>query len=315
MKATETKRRLTWHRLKKLMPKSYTLRWVMYDDNLDNDLNIIGQCIQSRSCEPLQEAVERWYYTSEWEAVLTAVKELKEECSRQGFTERQISYIFSRYEHEIIQEIYDRDDSDTIAELIANTDSVPVRVEMLSDYDCINSHCLESHGGYCYEHSYFGDMVDALLLNPHKVQWIFTQHDIKCIGEFPDIAERNGKEQVSYDDFLQEVQNSCCGANLLIYIAKIDLRELYAANFALDKIIIPKGNACGLFSSIYGGGSVMEMRLLQDVVLDLKIAANHGYRLTLDHEECSIKRVYGVLDSFFGATLKILPQISDQPSK
>lgn len=311
----EKRQRLTWRRLKELMQKHYTLLWVSYNENLDDHLELIGQCMQSRNSDPLSEAVWEWYCDAEWNAVHEVVEELRNACLQQGFTDTQVTRFFSRYKEEIKEEIYSRDDSDVITTLIAHTDAIPIRVEMLSNNDCINSHWLESQNGYRYEHSYFGDMVDALNLNPRKVARIFTQHDIKCNGAFPDIPERNGKEQVSYEDFLQEVQNSCSGANLLTYIARIDLQELYAANFVLDKIIIPKDNVCGLFSAIYGGGSVMEMRLLQDVVLDLKIAANHGYRLTLDHEECSIKRVYGVFDSFFGSTLKLLPQISDQPSK
>ena len=296
------------------MQKYYTLRWVSYDENLDDHLDLIGQCMQNKNSDPLSEVVWEWYSDAEWNAVHAAVEELKDTCLRQGFTDKQITRFFSRHAEKIEDEIRSRDDSDVIATLIAHTDAVPIRVEMLSNYDCINSHWLESQNGYRYEHSYFGDMVDALNLNPRKVAEIFRQHGIKCVGTFPDIPERDGKEQVSYEDFLQEVQNSCCGANLLTYIARINLQELYDADFALDKIVIPKDNVCGLFSSMYGGGSVLEMRLLQDVVLDLKIADNHGYRLTLDHEECSIKRVYGVFDSFFGATLKII-RTFNQPTK
>ncbi len=296
------------------MQKHYTLRWVSYDENLDNQLDLIGQCMQNKNIDLLFEAAWEWYSDAEWNAIHAAVEELRDTCVQQGFTDKQITRFFNRHKEDIEDEIRSRDDSDVIATLIAHTDAVPIRVEMLSNYDCINSHWLESQNGYRYEHSYFGDMVDALNLNPHKVARIFTQHNIKCIGEFPDISGRNGNEQVSYEDFLQEMQNSCCGANLLTYIARIDLRDLYDADFALDRIVIPKGNVCGLFSSLYGGGSVLEMRLLQDVVLDLKIADNHGNRLVLDHEECSVKRVYGVFDSFFGATLKITSRTSNRPT-
>ena len=310
----EKQQRLTWRRLKELMQEHYTLRWVSYDENLDGHLDLIGQCMQNKNSDPLFEAVWEWYSDAEWNSVHAAVEELRDACLRKGFTDNQITRFFNRHTEKIEDEIRSRDDSDVITTLIAHTDAVPIRVEMLSNYDCINSHWLESQNGYRYGHSYFGDMVNALNLNPRKVAGIFRQHAIKCVGVFPDIPERDGKEQVSYEDFLQEVQNSCCGANLLTYIARIDLRELYDADFALDKIVISKGNVCGLFSSMYGGGSVLEMRLLQDIVLDLKIADDHGYRLTLDHEECSVKRVYGVLDSFFGSTLKII-RTSNQPTK
>ena len=51
-----------------------------------------------------------------------------------------------------------------------NTDEIRVRVEMLSNYECINSNWLESQEGYRYKESYFGDMIDALNLNPSKVK-------------------------------------------------------------------------------------------------------------------------------------------------
>lgn len=304
----KNRKRLTWHRLKNMMQKQYTLQWVSYDENLDEHLDIIEQCIRDRSSEYLHDTVWRWYYTAEWESIRAIIKDLQEECMWEGFTDNQVSYIFDRYEKEIIQEIRDRDDSEPATTLIEQTDSVPVRVEMLSDYDCINSHWFELQNGYRYEQSYFGDLVDALNLNPREVARIFSRHDIKCSGTFPDISERNGAEQVSYDDFMQEIENTCCGANFLTYIARINLRELYDADFAIDRIVIPKGNACGLFSSMYGGGSVMEMKLLKDVEISLQPENNSGYRLTLDCEECSVKQVYGVIDSFFGTPLKILPR-------
>ena len=35
--------------------------------------------------------------------------------------------------------------------------------------------------------------------------------------------------------------------------------------FSLGEVIIPKGNCCGIFSSMYGGGSLLEMELLKEV--------------------------------------------------
>ena len=58
---------------------------------------------------------------------------------------------FEEHEEEIREEIYNRNDSDILKELIKNTDDIPVRVEMLSNYDCINSNWLESQEGYRYK--------------------------------------------------------------------------------------------------------------------------------------------------------------------
>ena len=97
-----------------------------------------------------------------------------------------------------------------------HTDDIPIRVEMLSNYDCINSHWFESQGGYRYEESYFGDMVDSLNLNPARVKKILTKHGYKAYGRFPNRKNRNGREQVSYEQFYEELyQFLCCGANLL----------------------------------------------------------------------------------------------------
>jgi predicted secreted protein len=79
-------------------------------------------------------------------------------------------------------------------------------------------------------------------------------------GRFPDKKYRDGKEQVSYEQFYQELINSCCGANLLTYIGKVNLQELYDAGFSLGEVIIPKGNCCGIFSSMYGGGDGTQKR-------------------------------------------------------
>ncbi|OON98907.1 MAG: hypothetical protein ATN35_03180 [Epulopiscium sp. Nele67-Bin004] len=104
-------------------------------------------------------------------------------------------------------------------------------------------------------------MVDALNLNPKRVKELFESEDIECVGEFPDLAERDGNELVSYDSFATEVSNSISPANLLTFMAKVDVSELYERGFAVDEITIPKGNSCGLYSASSGGGSLLEMVL------------------------------------------------------
>ena len=87
-------------------------------------------------------------------------------------------------------------------------------------------------------------------------------------------------------------------------------KELYEADFSLKEVIIPKGNCCGLFSSTYGGGSLLEMELKRDVKLKLEVKDYHGFRFRLDDErskyDCSVRHVYGVDDSFFGDAVRIV---------
>ena len=297
--------------VKPLMKRSYTLVWTDYSDNLDNHHDIIQDCLNKRSCESLEEKVYNWYSESEWTAVCEAIGKLKEKCIKQyGFDEDVVDAFFDEHEDEIRDEIYSRDDSGVLKELIRNTDDIPVRVEMLSNNDCINSNWFESQCGYRYDESYFGDMVDSLNLNPAKVKKLLTGHGYKVYGRFPNRKSRDGKEQVSYEQFYEEMLNSCCSANLLVYVGKVSLKDLYDADFSVDEVIIPKGNYCGLFSSAFGGGSLLEMELKQDVPLKLKRKNGCDYRFRLDAErskyDYSIQHVYGVDDSFFGNTVSLV---------
>lgn len=305
----EKQEKLTMEFVKSLMDESYTLVWVDYRDNLDNSLDTIRKCLKEGSSESLWEKVDEWYSDAEWEAVRDIISKLKDECvCFHDLDEEAVEQFFGEHEDEIREEIYSRNDSDVITELIRHTDDIPVRVEMLSDYDCINSHWYEG-GSYRYEGSYFGDMVDALNLNPARVKKLLTDHGYKTYGRFPNRKSRNSKEQVSYEQFYQELINSCCGANLLTYIGRVSLKDLYNTGFSLEEVTIPKGNCCGIFSSIFGGGSLLGMELKQDVRLKLGFSGRHGFRFQLDNETeyaYSIKCVYGVCDSFFGGAVGLV---------
>ena len=296
----EEQRTLTLDFVKSLMEPSYTLVWTDYNDNLDNHLDIIRKCLDRRNCDCLWEKAGEWYGDAEYEAVHGIMEKLKEECFVfNDFDEHEVDAFFDEHEDAIRDEIYSRNDSDVVKDLIRYTDDIPIRVEMLSDYDCINSNWFESQGGYRYEESYFGDMVDSLNLNPARVKKILTEHGYRAYGRFPNRKSRNGKEQVSYEQFYEELINSCCGANLLTYIGRVSLKELYEADFSLKEVIIPKGNCCGLFSSTYGGGSLLEMELKQDVKLKLEVKGCNGFRFRLDDErskyDYSIQHVYGAV--------------------
>jgi len=307
----EEQRTLTLDFVKSLMEQSYTLVWTDYNDNLDNHLDIIRKCLEKQNCECLWEEVDKWYFEAEWNAVREIIDKLKEECTEfYDFDEDEADAFFDEHDDEIRDEIYSRNDSNVIKELISNTDDIPVRIEMLSNNDCINSNWFESQCGYRYDESYFGDMIDSLNLNPAKVKKLLTGHGYNVYGRFPNRKSRDGKEQVSYEQFYKEMLNSCCSANLLVYIGKVSLKDLYDADFSVDEVIIPKGNCCGLFSSAFGGGSLLEMELKQDVPLKLKRKNGCDYRFRLDAErskyDYSIQHVYGVDDSFFGNTVSLV---------
>ena len=156
--------------------------------------------------------------------------------------------------------------------------------------------------------------MDALNLNPFIVKSLLLEHGEKVFGKFPNKRSRNGKEQVSYEQFCTELRNSCCGANLLTYAATVDMQELYDADFNLSEVIIPKGNLCGLYSSMPVGGSLIEMELKYDVKLNLIKDNNLYFRVKFEKYgkdyDYSIKQVYRVCNSFYGKPLNIISQFT-----
>ncbi len=304
----EQDKELTMDFIRSLMKPSYTLAWVSPDDNLDGNIDAVEKCLEERSPLTLHEKADGWYEDARHHNVREIMDNLKDDCMNEGFDECTVEAFIDKYRAEISETIYGRDDSEVIGELLKNTGDIPVRIEMLSDFDCINSHWLESQGGYIYPGSYFGEMVDALNLNPVKVKRYLAGKGVTVHGRCPDRKSRDGREQVSYEDFYRELLNSCCGANLLTYIGTVRLEDLYDSGFSPVTVTVPKGNYCGIFSSIFGGGSLLDMKLRHDVTLELKTTDYHGFRMVPDNpgnrHDHSIKRVYGVCNSFFGKNVK-----------
>jgi hypothetical protein len=188
---------------------------------------------------------------------------------------------------------------------------IDIRLELFSNYDCINSHWFESENGYEYTESYFGDVINQLKLNPQKVKSMLVKRGVKCHGNWPRKSDAN--RLIEYDAFWQEIENRSCGANLLTIVAKIDGYE-FLANYNKDKttVIIPKGNYVGFFSSFQGGGSTIEAPLLRDLKIEINKNLDASgflkWGLFVDHGTYSINNVYGVTRQFWGNEMKIQPQ-------
>jgi hypothetical protein len=295
--------------VKNLMEESYYLIYVDYNDNLNGHPRVFRECIEGKSADKLFALFDNMYLDSEDDAIRQSLDKIKERLREAGYTQCEIDNFFREHEGEVREGIWERDDSDTVEKLLRNTSNIPVRVEMYSNYDCINSHWFESQGGFSYEKSYFGDMLDALNLNPRKVKRLLVEHGEKVCGRFSDRRSRNGKEHVSYEHFYKEHINSCCGANLLTFMATVNPVKLYESGFNLSKLTIPKGNKCGLFSSTYGGGSILEMELLHDVTIDLKRKEYPRYGLEIEANgkdyNYSIHQTYGLDRSAYGKPVTI----------
>lgn len=192
--------------------------------------------------------------------------------------------------------------------LLKNTGSIPVRITLYSNYDCINSHWFEqSSGGYGYVQSYFGAMVNALKLNPRKVKEKFISHGDKMYGLWPNKDERDGKEYVDYGQFFVEMENQSCPACNLVVVGKMNLQDLM--NGKPEIIVIPKGNYVGMFSSMNGGGSPIEAPLLRDMKINLSKHYPTQYdfwRMEYDKASYSINGAYGVTKEFWKKEIQVL---------
>jgi hypothetical protein len=193
-----------------------------------------------------------------------------------------------------------------ISELIKR-EEVNVRLTWYSNHDCINSFFFESSGGYSYEGSYFGDIVDRLNMNPKKVKELLTEKGVKTHGKWPDRKTRNGKEYVDYQKFFVELENQSCPACLLTIVGTMSLSQF--VNGKPEVITIPAGNNVGLFSTFQGGGSPFDLELKRDLTINLKETRETKYDhwgLSSDSEDkYGIDYCYGVTPQFWGNEIKI----------
>ena len=306
-----TTTKITFEEIKDLLPTRTTLYYVDRNDSLDEHTKIIEKCIEDKSADALYEAIDGWYQDSPFYEFESLDKDLVSDiCSKFEIEEDEAEELLEEYRDEINDHYYSVDDSTVLQDLIRNTSSIEVRIPLYSNYDCINSHYFE--GSYSYRESYFGDMVDVLNLNPAKVKKLLVENDIEVYGSFPNYKHREGKELVSYADFWQELENSSCGANLLVFTGLLNLQDLLDKDFKVVELTIPKGNNCGLFSSTYGGGSVLEMELQRDFKIKLDVPRKKGltkydsFGLSIDDANgYSIDSVYGMCRSFWKNEIKL----------
>ena len=118
-----------------VMEDSYTLVWVNYDDNLNENLDVIETCMKEKSAMTLYDKTDDWYQDARWHSVSQILEDIKSSCIDEGFDEDVVVEFMDDNRDDIVNIIYERDDSDALGDLLKNTDDIPVRIEMLSNYD------------------------------------------------------------------------------------------------------------------------------------------------------------------------------------
>lgn len=288
------------------MPKEVKLSYVESRDDFSDDLELLQSVIDDGNLDKVYDGLSECEFNESYSERIILEQVTERLLDFYELTDKDdLDALFDNREEFILDLCRQRDTSNVAKDLLENTNNISVRVEMLSNYDCINSHYFER--GYSYIESYFGDMVDVLNLNPAKVKQILIENNVDTYGRFPNKSYRNGKEFVTYEDFYRELENSCSPANLLTFVGKLSGSDLY--DFDGKKIVIPKGNDCGLFSSFCGGGSTIEMELQKEFVINLKKRTRNGrgFRLLIDKASgYSIESVYGPSSKFWGSNVAVV---------
>lgn len=281
------------------MDAQYRLFYSDPIDNLDGCLNTFQECIESHSKNALYEVVDQLTDYQIDEAVYEVMGELKTKLEEKGYPANEVDDFFSDYDGEIMDEIHVRDVSEPIEQLVNNTGldgQVRAYIDMTSSFDCVNSYELESENGFSYNNTYFGDMIDQLNLNPSKVEKLLHAEGAKTVGVFPDISARDGQEFVRYDQFVEELVNNP-DLGLLVFLTKVDLKELVDKDFDVQEVVVPKGNRCGLFFSGVGSGSNLEMELQRDIKLDVR-HEEEGRRMWLTLDDKNVQRGYSIQETY-----------------
>lgn len=297
------------------MDAQYELFYSNPLDNLNDYLDTVQECIEMHSKNALYEVVDQMTDPQIDEAVYEVRSELETKLEKKGYPLDEVVTLFQECEGEIVDEIHARDVSEPLGQLVNNTGldgQVCAYIDMTSSFDCVNSYELESENGFSYNKSYFGDMIDQLNLNPSKVEKLLHAEGAKTVGAFPDISARDGQEFVRYDQFVEELVNNP-DLGLLVFLTKVDLKDLVDKDFDVQEVVVPKGNRCGLFFSGIGSGSILGMELQRDVKLDMRHEEEgRSMWLTLDDKSvkrgCSIQETYDFAypDKVFGRKAELI---------
>lgn len=285
-----------------VMEKSYNLYYVDYNDSFDDNTSRLNDIIKGsdEAFDILNDLVFDNYDTY---IIIRDIKnELKQNLLNNNFDENDIEDFFEENELEINDEIFNRDNSTPIRDLLKNTNDLTLRVYWNSNYDCINSFYYESQSGLYYS-DYLKQVMQLLKINPKefKDKMIKKGYSYSIQGKFPNIKYKT--QYVDIDCFIEEFENLVCGASLLTFVAKLNPIDVLKGK--INKLVIPKGNTIGFFSSDNGGGSMFECPLINDFEINLnKIywkSKYNKFNLCLDKsDKYNIDNTYGVTNDFWG---------------
>lgn len=222
-------------------------------------------------------------------------------------------------------EVLDRDRSNPFNDLARNKGNIIVKLELYSNYDCINSASCE---GYTLDlsQSYLADILRVMRINPIDYQgyldeWHDHQGGYECLNVED---EYRGEALIDPKDVFNEHQELSIGPALFTIVFSLPAVDIVRNYTGL--IQVPAGAKVGFYGSFGGSGSIFEAELKRDITVDLAsqdtLKHNGDPYWGLSVDECdgnnqgtyggySLDQIYGAPFSFWDVEGLVLKRSSD----
>ena len=313
-----------------LLEESYQLRSVVETDNLNNSLVELQDCLDMGDVSFFYDLLDSYFRDSDLDAADKVLYNLvEEELGHRGITEEEVrafingpDYDDLDIDYESYQDITDYvrslqtfDDNDYIYTLLRQTGEDGILNVRVSGIYALEPPVLSPlKFSYSNGESAIGKAIDQLQLNPIKVTDELQKLGVPFKADFPNLSERNGNEYVSYTSFANEVKGLSPELGNLMFLAKIDLVDMFENDFLVHSITIPKGNKCGFQNSPF------EMTLDKDLTVELYKSIERSHIVIEDKsidDSRSIGKRLNATSETYGKVASIVGgmQTSVRPSK
>ena len=240
----------------------------------------------------------------------------------QGFTAKQLEEMLDDAMEDwwdvLREEVQKRDQSTPFVDLARNKGNVIVKLELYSNFDCINSdYCEGKH--LDLQNSYLADVLRVMRINPKDYAACLPEGYICKNG---DDAFR-GDPLIDPIDVFNEHQELSIGPALFTVVFSLPAVEIIEYTGLVQ---VPAGARVGFYGSFGGSGSIFETKLKADFIVDLAnqhIPRKNGdpyWGLSVD--ECdddtkgtyggySLDQIYGKINRFWDVTGTVLERSSE----
>lgn len=227
----ETLQKITFEQIKKLLPETTSLYYVDYRDSLDENQELLQQCISDNDFCPLWEAIDEWFIDSPHYAFEYLNKELISDMVNEfDIDDDEAEELIEEYRDEIEEHYYSVDDSDVSKDLLRNTGS------LIAHYDT----------GYYMESG----------------SWNWSEVETRL--ERIKIKKFLGIKDSGYDDDIDMMIAQASGGGQLNIYFKMDFEDFINND---KKSIIFSNYQIGIVNHFEGSGDTLETEIKGDLKL------------------------------------------------